>query len=213
MYCACVHTKCQACTAHAFTRNVGMHCACVHTNSNLMRGFVANPPPPPPTLPPLISSNPAKGRNSTSILHVPLWLERHQSVFTHVRRRSFLSVRLRIFLQSPLRIKKNQSWNKENGMTEIRTANPSSEIVELPTRPRGTWRFRSVDEHRRKKKKTNNCSTSRAPRINALFSPNYNPTLTLTLDEKLRRCCFSSPYSVAWVTRAARAGWRWNSCP
>ena len=32
-------------TAHAFTRNVGMHCACVHTNSNLMRGFVANPPP------------------------------------------------------------------------------------------------------------------------------------------------------------------------
>ena len=30
-------------------------------------------------------TNPAKGRNSTSILHVPLWLERHQSVFTHVR--------------------------------------------------------------------------------------------------------------------------------
>ena len=27
-----------------------MHCACVHTNSNLMRGFVANPPPPPNTI-------------------------------------------------------------------------------------------------------------------------------------------------------------------
>ena len=34
-------------------------------------------------------TNPAKGRNITSILHVPLWLERHQSVFTHVRWRSF----------------------------------------------------------------------------------------------------------------------------
>ena len=56
--------------------------------------------------------------------------------------------------------KKNQSWNKENGMTEIRTANPSSEIVELPTRPRGTWRFRLVNE-RRRKKKTKNCSTFR----------------------------------------------------
>ena len=47
----CLRYKLQACTAHAFTRNVGMHCACVHTNSNLMRGFVANrksPPPPPP---------------------------------------------------------------------------------------------------------------------------------------------------------------------
>ena len=40
----CLRYKLQACTAHAFTRNVGMHCACVHTNSNLMRGFVANPP-------------------------------------------------------------------------------------------------------------------------------------------------------------------------
>ena len=46
----CLRYKLQACTAHAFTRNVGMHCACVHTNSNLMRGFVANPPPPPPYL-------------------------------------------------------------------------------------------------------------------------------------------------------------------
>ena len=45
----CLRYKLQACTAHAFTRNVGMHCACVHTNSNLMRGFVANPPPPPPS--------------------------------------------------------------------------------------------------------------------------------------------------------------------
>ena len=42
----CLRYKLQACTAHAFTRNVGMHCACVHTNLNLMRGFVANPPPP-----------------------------------------------------------------------------------------------------------------------------------------------------------------------
>ena len=42
----CLRYKLQASTAHAFTRNVGMHCACVHTNSNLMRGFVANPPPP-----------------------------------------------------------------------------------------------------------------------------------------------------------------------
>ena len=44
---ACLRYKLQACTAHAFTRNVGMHCACVHTNSNLMHGFVATPPPPP----------------------------------------------------------------------------------------------------------------------------------------------------------------------
>ena len=34
----------------------------------------------------------------------------------------------------------NQSWNNEIGVTEIRTANPSSEIVDLPTtcRPRRT---------------------------------------------------------------------------
>ena len=37
------------------------------------------------TLPQIFFMNPAKGRNSTSILHVPLWSERHQSVFTHVR--------------------------------------------------------------------------------------------------------------------------------
>ena len=90
----------------------------------------------------------------------------------------FLSVRLRNFSQSSLR-KKNQSWNKENGVTEIRTANPSSEIVKLPSRPRGTWRFRSVEE-RRRKKKTNNCSTFRAPRTH--FSTlTITPTLTLTL--------------------------------
>ena len=54
----CLRYKLQACTAHAFTRNVGMHCACVYTNSNLMRGFVANPPspsPPPPPPPPVSS--------------------------------------------------------------------------------------------------------------------------------------------------------------
>ena len=124
-------------------------------------------------------TNRAKGRNSTSILHVPLLLERHESVFTHVRWHSFLSVRLRNFSQSPLQKKKNQSWNKEIGLTEIRTAQPSSEIVELPTRPQGTWRFRSVEEPRRKKK-TNNCSTFRAPLTH--FSPlTITPTLTLTL--------------------------------
>ena len=164
------------------------------------------------------------------ILHVPLWLERHQSVFTHVRWRSFLSVRLKkFFVVSTSNKKKNQSWNKEIGVTEIRTANPSSEIVELPTRPRGIWRFRSVEEPRRKKK-TNNCSTFRAPRPH--FSPltlTPTPTLTLTLlkypypnpnpnpSRKTKTLSwhsgFSSPFSVAWVTRMARAGWRWNSCP
>ena len=135
-------------------------------------------------------TNRAKGRNSTSNLHVPLWFERHQSVFTHVRWRSFLSVRLRNFSQSSLR-KKNQSWNKENGVTEIRTANPSSQIVELPSRPRETWRFRSVEE-RRRKKKTNNCSTFRAPRTH--FSTlTITPTLTLTLTLTLLKYPYPNP--------------------
>ena len=108
----------------------------------------------------------AKGRISTSILHVPLWLERHQSLFTHVRWRLWdLEIFRSLHFEQK---KKNQSWNKKSGVTEIRTANPSSEIVEPPTRLRETWRFRSVEE-RRRKKKTNNWSTFRAPRTH--FSP------------------------------------------
>ena len=111
----------------------------------------------------------------------------------------FLSVRLRNFSQSRKKkpklkfavSKKNQSWNKENGVTEIRTANPSSEIVELPSRPRGTWRFRSVEE-RRRKKKANTCSTFRAPRTH--FSPlTITPTLTLTLTLTLLKYPYPNP--------------------
>ena len=61
--------------------------------------------------------NPAKGRNSTSILHVPPWLERQVMLFF---------VCEKFFAVSTSNKKKNQSWNKdlENGITEIRTANP-----------------------------------------------------------------------------------------
>ena len=70
--------------------------------------------------------------------------------------------------------KKNQSWNKENGVTEIRTANPLSEIVELPSRPRGTWRFRSLDRRTQKEEEDEQLLDIPGS-SNALFSPNYNP--------------------------------------
>ena len=58
---------------------------------------------------------------------------------------TFLFVGDNYLWQSPL-WKKNQSWNKEIGVSEIRTANPWSETVDLRTWPRGSWRFRLVED-------------------------------------------------------------------
>ena len=81
---------------------------------------------------------------------------------------------LEIFRSLHFKPKKNQSWNEEIGLTEIRTAHPSSEIVELPSRPRGTWRFRLVEEPKIKERRRR--TTADIPgSSNALFSPNYNP--------------------------------------
>ena len=121
-------------------------------------------------------------------MHVPLQLERHERVFTHVRCRSFLSVRLKHVSQSLLRTKKKKTWNKKSARPRF----------EPPTIHRKSLTFQQsheeLDDFFGRSKSPEGRRRRTTARHRALWTHFSPQTITPTLSWTLLKYPYPNPY-------------------